>query len=170
MKVIETQNLTKSYGKARGIIDMNLAVESGDIFGFIGPNGAGKSTTIRTLLGLIAPTSGNARIFGKDISANPVEILSNIGYMPSESMFYHGMRVNEILNMSAALHGKNCREEAIICANDLSWIQKRKSTNCPSAIEKKCPLYAHLCINPNYIFWMSQPAGWTRLCKRLFLN
>ncbi len=112
MNVIETQNLTKSYGKARGIIDMNLSVEAGDIFGFIGPNGAGKSTTIRTLLGLISPTSGNARIFGKDIIKDHIEILSRIGYMPSETMFYHGMCVYEILNMSASLHGKNCRNEA----------------------------------------------------------
>lgn len=112
MNVIEIQNLTKSYGKARGIIDMNLSVEAGDIFGFIGPNGAGKSTTIRTLLGLISPTSGNARIFGKDIIKDHIEILSRIGYMPSETRFYHGMCVYEILNMSASLHGKNCRNEA----------------------------------------------------------
>ncbi|MGN1086287.1 MAG: ATP-binding cassette domain-containing protein, partial [Porcipelethomonas sp.] len=64
MAVIETKDLTKSYGKARGIIDLNLTVEEGDFFGFIGPNGAGKSTTIRTLLGLIFPTSGEAKIFG----------------------------------------------------------------------------------------------------------
>lgn len=84
MKIIQTQNLTKSYGQTRGIIDMNLSVESGDIFGFIGPNGAGKSTTIRTLLGLISPTSGSARIFDKDIVSDHIDILSHIGYMPSE--------------------------------------------------------------------------------------
>ena len=67
MKVIETQNLTKYYGKSRGILDLNLEVEEGEIFGFIGPNGAGKSTAIRTLLGLIFPTSGKGYVFGKDI-------------------------------------------------------------------------------------------------------
>ena len=66
MAVIQTTNLTKYYGKARGIIRLNLAVGKGECFGFIGPNGAGKSTTIRTLLGLISPTSGSARIFEKD--------------------------------------------------------------------------------------------------------
>ena len=101
MKIIQTENLTKYYGKARGIIDMNLSVETGDIFGFIGPNGAGKSTTIRTLLGLISPTSGSARIFDKDILKNHIKILSRIGYMPSEAMFYHGMRVEEVLRLSA---------------------------------------------------------------------
>ena len=112
MKIIQTENLTKYYGKARGIIDMNLSVEAGDIFGFIGPNGAGKSTTIRTLLGLISPTSGSARIFEQDILKNHIEILSRIGYMPSEAMFYHGMRVEDVLRLSASLHGKNCLAEA----------------------------------------------------------
>ena len=66
MEIIKTTNLTKYYGKSRGIIDLNLTVTQGEFFGFIGPNGAGKSTTIRTLLGLISPTSGNAMIFGKN--------------------------------------------------------------------------------------------------------
>ena len=111
MKIIQTEHLTKYYGKSRGIIDMDLSVETGDIFGFIGPNGAGKSTTIRTLLGLISPTSGNARIFNKDIIHGRIDILSRIGYMPSEAMFYHGMRVDEILRLSASLRQKNCSSE-----------------------------------------------------------
>ena len=72
MKIIETKNLTKSYGKSRGINELKLSVEEGDFFGFIGPNGAGKSTTIRTLLGLISPTSGSATVLGHDIvTGNP---------------------------------------------------------------------------------------------------
>lgn len=66
MYAIHTRNLTKYYGKARGIIDLNLTVEQGECFGFIGPNGAGKSTTIRTLLGLIFPTSGTAEVYRKE--------------------------------------------------------------------------------------------------------
>lgn len=85
MAVIETRNLTKSYGKARGIIDLNLTVNEGEFFGFIGPNGAGKSTTIRTLLGLIYPTAGESSIFGKDIVRQKTEILADVGYMPSEA-------------------------------------------------------------------------------------
>lgn len=65
MNVIEIKNLTKTYGKARGISDVSFNVEQGEIFGFIGPNGAGKSTTIRTLLSLIYPTSGSATILGR---------------------------------------------------------------------------------------------------------
>ena len=68
MDIIKTARLTKTYGKARGIVDLDMTVAEGEFFGFIGPNGAGKSTTIRTLLGLIAPTSGSAEIFGRNIT------------------------------------------------------------------------------------------------------
>ena len=68
MEIIKTAKLTKYYGKVRGIIDLDLTVAQVEFFGFIGPNGAGKSTTIRTLLGLISPSSGSARIFGKDVT------------------------------------------------------------------------------------------------------
>lgn len=170
MKVIETQNLTKSYGKARGIIDMNLAVESGDIFGFIGPNGAGKSTTIRTLLGLIAPTSGNARIFGKDISANPVEILSNIGYMPSESMFYHGMRVNEILNMSAALHGKNCREESHYLCERFKLDTKKKVDELSLGNRKKVSIVCAFMHKPELYILDEPTSGLDPLMQKAFFE
>ena len=112
MNIIETSKLTKYYGKHRGVVELDLAVSEGEFFGFIGPNGAGKSTTIRTLLGLIRPTSGEARIFGKDIIRNKTEILSDIGYMPSEATFYNGMKVKEVIALSANLRKKDCRAEA----------------------------------------------------------
>ena len=103
MNAIQTENLTKFYGRHRGIEDISLTVAEGDFFGFIGPNGAGKSTTIRTLLGLISPTGGSARVFGKDIVRDRLEILSEVGYLPSEAIFYNGMRVKELLEFSAKL-------------------------------------------------------------------
>lgn len=112
MSIIETKKLTKCYGKNRGITDLDLAVEQGEFFGFIGPNGAGKSTTIRTLLGLIFPTSGEAQIFGKDIITDKTEILSRIGYMPSEATFYSGMRVKDIISLSAKMRKQSCSDEA----------------------------------------------------------
>lgn len=112
MAIIKTENLTKSYGKSRGIINLNLKVNEGEFFGFIGPNGAGKSTTIRTLLGLISPTSGKAEIFGKDISSHKTEILSDIGYMPSEATFYNRMKVKEVIEFSAKMRKKNCSAES----------------------------------------------------------
>ena len=89
--VIETHKLTKSYGKSRGIIDVDLVVNEGEIFGFIGPNGSGKSTTIRTLLSLVYKTSGEAKIFGLDCHKNREEILKQVGYLPSEIFYYENM-------------------------------------------------------------------------------
>lgn len=109
---IETKGLTKSYGKARGIIDLNLTVQEGEYFGFIGPNGAGKSTTIRTLLGLISKTFGQAAVLGQEIGGKRKEYLKEIGYMPSEAMFYGHMRVGELISYSAALRKQDCRTEA----------------------------------------------------------
>ena len=99
-KAITAAALTKYYGKARGIDGLNLEVETGDFFGFIGPNGAGKSTTIRTLLGLISPTSGKAQVLGLDIEKDSRAILQRVGYLPSDTAFYNGMKVREILKIS----------------------------------------------------------------------
>lgn len=97
MHVIETVNLTKSYGKNRGIIDVNLKIKEGEIFGFIGPNGAGKSTLIRTLLNFIFPTSGKGYVLEKDIVADSKTIKEYVGYVPSEIKYYGGSYVKDIL-------------------------------------------------------------------------
>src|SRR5215203_1753924 len=81
---IQTERLTKYYGASRGIVDLDLTVTEGEIFGFLGPNGAGKTTTIRVLLDLIRPTRGHARIFGKDVQAESVAVKALIGYLPGE--------------------------------------------------------------------------------------
>ena len=103
--VIETEKLTKSYGSHRGIIDVDLAVAQGEIFGFLGPNGAGKTTTIRTLLDLIRPTSGTARVFGIESSADPVAIHRRIGYLPGEFALYDRLTGGQHLEYFANLRG-----------------------------------------------------------------
>lgn len=112
MDCIRTEGLTKSYGKARGITGLDLTVKQGEIFGYIGPNGAGKSTTIRTLLGLLKADSGSAAVFGKDIVRDKTKLLARVGYMPGEMNFYSGMRVKDIIRMSARLRGRDFNEEA----------------------------------------------------------
>lgn len=87
MKAIKTNDLTKFYGKARGVVHLNLSVEEGEFFGFIGPNGAGKSTTIRTLLGLISPTSGSAEVFGKDIVKERKPFCARSAIFPQKRCF-----------------------------------------------------------------------------------
>ncbi len=104
MNVIEINQLTKYYGKHRGIENVTFSVEEGEIFGFIGPNGAGKSTTIRTLLSLIHPSSGSATVFGKDCLKYGNEIRRDIGYLPSEVFYYEHMKVREVLEYSASFY------------------------------------------------------------------
>lgn len=151
MKAINTEALTKSYGKARGIVDLTLSVEQGDFYGFIGPNGAGKSTTIRTLLGLISPTSGKGEVLGLDCAKNRTEILRRVGYLPGETFFYSGMKVGEILKLSAKLRGIDCTAEAKrLCERlDLDVTKKvealslgnRKKVGIVCALQHKPELY-----------------------------
>lgn len=110
VNIIETHKLTKYYGKSLGILDVDLKVKEGEIFGFIGPNGAGKSTTIRTLLGLIHPTSGSATIFGKDITKFGPEINEEIGYLPSEVFYYDDMRAIDLLKYSGSFYKKDQKQ------------------------------------------------------------
>ena len=104
-KIIEISHLSKYYGRSRGIEDISIEVSKGDIFGFIGPNGSGKSTTIRILLNLIFPTSGNGKIFGMDMVRDSKKIRSRIGYVPSDANLYDRMRVHEFLKFSADFYG-----------------------------------------------------------------
>ena len=103
--VIETEKLSKSYGRYRGIVDVDLIVNEGEIFGFLGPNGAGKTTTIRILLDLIRPTSGMAKVFGVEASADPVAIHRRIGYLPGEWNLYDRLTGAETIRYFANLRG-----------------------------------------------------------------
>ncbi len=105
--VISCQDLTKYYGKSRGIENLNLEVLKGEVFGFLGPNGAGKTTTIRTLLGLIHKTSGQASVFGLDSELNSVEIRKRVAYLPGELGEFEGKSVRRILKYLFGLYDSN---------------------------------------------------------------
>lgn len=158
MHVIETKKLTKYYGKARGIIDLDLRVEQGEFFGFIGPNGAGKSTTIRTLLGLIAPTSGSAMLFGKDITTEKEAILQHIGYLPSEALFYQGMKVKDILKLSADLRKRDCTAEAALLCERLQLDISRKAEELSFGNRKKVAIVCALQHKPELLV-LDEPTG-----------
>jgi len=102
--VISCKNLTKYYGKSRGIENLNLEVHAGEVFGFLGPNGAGKTTTIRTLLGLIHKTSGEASVFGLDTERNSVEIRKRVSYIPGELGEFEGKTGRRILKYLLGLY------------------------------------------------------------------
>ena len=158
MQVIKTENLTKYYGKARGIIALDLSVQQGECFGFIGPNGAGKSTTIRTLLGLISPTSGTASVLGKNIITEKQDILRETGYLPSEAVFYSGMKVKDILRLSADLRGKDCSKEAAVLCERLDLDTSRKADELSFGNRKKVAIVCALQSNPQLLI-LDEPTG-----------
>ena len=158
MEIIKTTKLTKFYGKTRGITELDLTVEQGEFFGFIGPNGAGKSTTIRTLLGLIAPTSGSATIFGKDITKEKEAILQDSGYLPSEALFYHGMKVRDILKLSADLRKKDCKEESGLLCERLQLDTSRKIEDLSFGNRKKVAIVCALQHRPQLLV-LDEPTG-----------
>lgn len=170
MSIIETKNLTKYYGKSRGIIDLDLTVNEGEFFGFIGPNGAGKSTTIRTLLGLIYPTSGEARIFGKDIIRDKTEILSDIGYMPSEANFYNGMRVKEIIALSAKMRKSDCSAEADRLCERLALDKEKRAEELSLGNKKKVSIVCALQHKPRLCILDEPTSGLDPLMQKEFFD
>ena len=170
MNAIETNKLTKYYGKSRGIIDLDLAVEQGEFFGFIGPNGAGKSTTIRTLLGLIQPTTGSARILGKDILTEKEAILAQVGYLPSEAMFYSGMRVKDVIKLSADLRKKDCRKEAENLCRRLDLDTSKKVEELSFGNRRKVSIVCALQHNPAVCILDEPTSGLDPLMQREFFS
>lgn len=177
MYAIQTHSLTKyytpkgffkKYKKSRGILDLNLAVSKGDFFGFIGPNGAGKSTTIRTLLGLISPTGGRAEILGMDIVKQKKEILSNIGYMPSEAFFYPGQKVGEIIKLSADFRQKDCSKEAARLCERLALDTEKKISALSLGNRKKVSVVCALQHMPKLCILDEPTSGLDPLMQREF--
>lgn len=170
MKAIETTNLTKYYGKFRGIEDLNLTVNKGEFFGFIGPNGAGKSTTIRTLLGLIKSSSGSASVLGLDIEKDKEKILERIGYLPSETTFYAGMRVRDVLKLSADLRGKDCSEEAKVLCERLQLDTSKKVDELSFGNKKKVAIVCALQHKPELLILDEPTGGLDPLMQREFFQ
>ena len=158
MAIIETHQLTKYYGKVRGIEDVNLSIEEGEIFGFIGPNGAGKSTAIRTLLNLIFPTSGTASIFGLDIVKDSKEIKKNIGYLPSESNYYDNMTVLELMKYSADFYGHKLDQYFYHLSERFELDLKRQLQDLSMGNKKKVSIVQSMLHQPRLII-MDEPTN-----------
>lgn len=170
MNAIELKGLTKFYGKSRGIIDLDLTVSEGEFFGFIGPNGAGKSTTVRTLLGLIRRSGGSARIFGKDIVAEKNSILEEVGYMPSEAVFYPGMRVREVIRLSAGLRKKDCQKETKQLCDRLGLDVSKKVDELSFGNRKKVSIVCALQHAPRLCILDEPTSGLDPLMQREFFS
>jgi ABC-2 type transport system ATP-binding protein len=169
--VIDITNLSKFYGKIKGIEHVNLEIREGEIFGFIGPNGAGKSTTIRILLNLLFPTSGSARIFGMDIIRETKKIKRMVGYVPSDANAYTSMDVNEFLNYCLRFHGINNNTHRIEELSDKFDIDlKRKVSDLSMGNRKKVSIVQSLLHNPKLLILDEPTTGLDPLMQSVFFD
>jgi len=170
MSIIEVKNLTKYYGKSRGIVDISFGVEEGEIFGFIGPNGAGKSTTIRLLLSLIHPTKGGAMVLGKDVATRGPEIRRDIGYLPSEVFYYEGMKVIDLLKYSASFYKGDCTQRMKELSELMELEMNRRISDLSYGNKKKVGIVQGLLHSPKVLFLDEPTAGLDPLMQRKFFD
>lgn len=170
MNAIQTDGLTKFYGRSRGIIELDLEVQEGEFYGFIGPNGAGKSTTIRILMGLIHKTRGSARILGKDISKEKEQILSVTGYLPSEAVFYPDMRGRDLIRLSADLRRKDCRKTSSDLCERLQLDPSRRISELSFGNRKKLAVVCALQHDPQICILDEPTGGLDPLMQREFFE
>lgn len=158
MKAVEVNQLTKFYKKSRGIEDVTFSIDEGEIFGFIGPNGAGKSTMIRTLLNMIQPTSGSAKIFEKNIVSDSKEIKQMVGYLPSEVYFYDDMKAIDLLVYSAKFHHYTGKERIYELADQLQLDLNKKIEDLSFGNRKKVGIIQALLHEPKLLI-LDEPTG-----------
>lgn len=169
-KVIEIENLTKYYGKHRGAENVTFSVEEGDIFGFLGPNGAGKSTTIRSMLGLIQFEKGSVKILGKELASAKEEILSQVGYMPSEAMFYPDMKVKDVIKMAADIRKLDCSEEATMLCERLKVDTEKKINELSLGNRKKVSIVCAMQHKPKLFVFDEPTSGLDPLMQTEFFK
>jgi ABC-2 type transport system ATP-binding protein len=170
MKAIEINKLTKYYGEAIGIKDVSFEVEKGEVFGFIGPNGAGKSTAIRTLLGLLKPTSGSATILGHDIVEQGKELRHKVGYLPSEVNYYAEMTSRELLEYSAGFYDNVDLKEIDRLAAHFELDLDKLIEDLSFGNKKKCAIVQCLLHKPELLILDEPTSGLDPLMQNRFFD
>lgn len=168
--VVEIKNLTKTYGKNRGVTDVSLCIKEGDIFGFIGPNGAGKSTTIRSMLGFLKINGGSIKILGMDSVKDHEKILENVGYMPSESWFYSSMRVRDVIKYAADVRGLDCHLEAEKICERLKVDTNKRIKELSLGNRKKVSIVCAMQHKPKLFIFDEPTSGLDPLIQRSFFK
>ncbi len=168
MGVISTDKLTKYYGRNRGIIDLDLSVNEGEVYGFIGPNGAGKSTTIKLLLDFIRPTSGSCSIFGESCVESSAKIKKNIGYIPADVNYYDGMKVSELLTYSSRYYGGGFEENTKKLCSVLELDTARKISELSTGNKKKVAIAQAMLHKPKLLIMDEPTSGLDPLMQHVF--
>lgn len=170
MYAIETNNLCKSYGKYRGITNVNLKISKGEIFGFIGPNGAGKSTTIRTLLNFIFPTSGSGQIMGLDCVNDTKKIKQLIGYLPGEVNYYDDMKIKDLFIYSANFYKKDCTKRINELVDIFQVDTSKKISELSLGNKKKVGIIQSLLHEPEVLIFDEPTSGLDPLMQKSFFE
>lgn len=169
--IIDITDLSKFYGKAKGIEHINLEINEGEIFGFIGPNGAGKSTTIRILMNMIFPTGGSARIMGMDVIRETKKIKMHVGYIPSDANAYSSMDVKEFLNYCIRFYQLQNGEKRIAELSELFELDlNRKIAELSMGNRKKVSIIQSLLHNPRLLILDEPTTGLDPLMQSVFFD
>ena len=170
MNVIEASDLCKNYGNDVGIKNINLEIKKGEVFGFIGPNGAGKSTFIRTLLGLLHPSSGTAKVLGHNIKNKSEEIRKKLGYLPSEVNYYDGMSSRELLEYHSGFY-KNVDTNKIKTLSTMFELDlDRKIEELSFGNKKKCAIIQSVIHEPDLLILDEPTSGLDPLMQNRFFE
>jgi len=166
--MIAAKHVIKTFDGFRALDGLTMEVPKGAIYGLVGPNGAGKSTTIRTLMGLIRPTGGNAAIFGLDCQTQASEIARNVGYLPSEDSYYENMKVHQLLQYTADLYGMDCWSKANDLAARLDLDLYRKISDLSLENRKKTGIVSALITGPKLVIMDEPTSGLDPLIQQAF--
>ena len=167
---IAISNLTKTYGKNRGVSGISLEVKKGDIFGFLGPNGAGKSTTIRSMLGMLKFQEGTIKILQMDAVKQQKEILRKVGYMPSEAMFYPSMRAKDVIRFAAKARNLDCTQEADRICQLLEVNMDKRIEELSLGNRKKVSIVCAMQHKPELLILDEPTSGLDPLMQEAFFN
>jgi len=168
--ILELKNLKKYYGKKRGIEDVSIKLNKGDIYGFIGPNGAGKSTTIRTIIGLINKTYGNIYIKGKELNNNDLDVKRIIGYLPSEINLYSNMKVSELFDYHESFYNSNIHKRRKELVKLLKIDESKKIDNLSLGNLKKVGIVLALMHGPEILILDEPTSGLDPIMQSVFHN
>ena len=169
-EILEIQNLTKYYGKIRGVENLSLKLEEGEIFGFIGPNGAGKSTTIRSIMNLINKTSGKVLIEGKEFNKADVEIKEKIGYLPSEIHLYDDLTVKQMLDYHESFYKKEIHKRRTELVKRLELDEKKKIEDLSLGNLKKLGIILAFMHEPKILILDEPTSGLDPIMQNVFYD
>ena len=168
--ILEIQNLTKYYGKIKGVENLSLKLEEGEIFGFIGPNGAGKSTTIRSIMNLINKTSGRVLIENKEFNKDDIEIKEKIGYLPSEIHLYDDLTVKEMLDYHESFYKKDISKRRKELVKRLELDEKKKIENLSLGNLKKLGIVLAFMHEPKILILDEPTSGLDPIMQNIFYD